>query len=687
MKEKVKIWSRRRLLGAFLAFLGLAAVANAQTSWPNSGNNGTVAGMCGGELFAVTRTIDELNDGTDIEITFTGVSHGDSYYFIAATGGSLTEVTCDETIGKYLNITSDGDGDLPNVVNPVQFAGSFTATDIDNGLTADERKKTITVKHTDPENNTGGVFKLGVFVYSAATGCYSDAYYITINVLNNIYAYLLLNNGSSHQYICNGEQTMAIGFELCNLPVGVNGTLKYNVLASSTVTNADISGKTSDKLAISDNATDNDGAIQLTVNTAEENVTLEIQPTALESDKRQVVIGAQELVNASASIAGQMEFSFPDEMTFTYNVTENDANGQERTRTVVLPVIFQTANQCGTDGYGDGTTENPYITDNVFTVHVAPSFKVQALAYATEGDRPTIEGDGSYVPGSGYNNTNSVFTATTTLSEPTFCQGTIAYLFGETSASEGKTTYAWANSTDPVAANNTTFTNAAIQNPNTAELTEFGNNAYTLLLTGTWNDLETDGHYGAGCQITDLMPINVNAAPILLLATDKATSGDDQTWNSTDVITYTATVCPGELIKIETDDAATILETDDDNDVQIDGENTVDPRYNYMIAGDYIKANGATLKYTVNPNAEDPAVGAYTTWRTQLAPATTNLNVAHYLNNGTAAQANITYTVENSDANGCKLVKSDGSSLTNGQGQVQIVFPVQPRPQFQLGAN
>lgn len=643
MKEKVKIWSRRRLLGAFLAFLGLSAVATAQTY------NGTANAHCGGQLAVVTRTVNQMDstNGTVIPISFdvagTPGLVGDNYYIVAETNGSLLSLNETECSGIGDGLVFVGAGD-----------GTYTRTATDNNLDAAvgtipaNGKISLKVK-AEAAGAVPKTYKLGIFIEDVAgegyTQCFSDVYYITINVFQNVYAKLNLHtNETAKEYICSGTTTLTdIGFDLCGIPTGITDfTLYYDLdMTPTTLGNGTVTG-----MSVAD-AANGDGIYSRA-----------FTMTADDAGKYSMRIGQQTLTNTSVSNVNTVTYAFAeglDKFYVEYQVTE-DGN----TRTVQLPILFIT-NTANCEG-----TEQTYTTDQlskVFTVNLAPAFTIDALAYTTE--------------------------ERTAPSTTTFCQGTIAYLDAVTSSEEGTmpdNAYSWTLTDHIDGATN-------IKNPKSKELVVAGADTYTFTVTAQWDDNETaeglaSGNWatvneGNGCRATDNVVIDVTAAPILLLATDK--TADDADWNTTDKITYTGAICPGELIKIETDDAATILATNDANDEQTVDGNTVDPRYNYMVAGDYIKANGATLKYSVSPNEEDPAVGAYTTWRTDLAPATADLNVAHHLNNGTNAQANITYTVENKDANGCKLVKSDGSSLTNGQ--VQIVFPVSPRPTFRLGAN
>ena len=655
MKEKVKIWSRRRLLGAFLAFLGLAAVANAQTG------NGSVNAHCGGQLAVVTRTVNQMDstNGTVIPISFdvagTPGLVGDNYYIVAEANGSLLSLNETECSGIGDNLVFVGAGD-----------GTYTRTATDNNLDAavgtipSSGKIYLKVKAETP-GVVPTTYKLGIFIEDVAgegyTQCFSDVYYITINVFQNVYASLKLHtNETAKEYICSGTTTLTdIGFDLCGIPTGItNFTLYYNL----DMTPTEFGDGTVTGMSVEGNAPNGDGIYSKAFTLQAEH-----------DGKYSMRIGQQTLTNTSRSHINTVTYTFAeglDKFYVEYQVTEG-----ERTRTIQLPILFITNNANCT-----GTTQT-YTTDQlskVFTVNLAPAFTIDALAYTTE--------------------------ERTAPSTTTFCQGTIAYLDAVTSSEDGTMpdkAYSWTLTEDIDGATN-------IKNPKSKELVVAGPGTYTFTVTAQWDDQETDGlasgnwanvnilmvdgvETSRGCKATDNVVIDVTAAPILLLATDKGTGDGNDVWNNTDVITAN-TVCPGELIKIETDENVTILATADQNDVYTVDGNDVDPRANYMFVGDYIKANGATLEYTVDPNGADPAVGAYTTWRNQQAPTTANLNVAHYLNNGTVAQANITYTVVNSNApetNGCKLVKSDGSSLTDGK--VQIVFPVSPRPTFQLGAN
>lgn len=652
MKEKVKIWSRRRLLGTFLAFLGLSAVATAQ--------NGAVTANCGSELAIVTRTVDQLKatDGTVIPLTFgTQFATDDELYFVAETGGSLASITagCGLSTGIGLGVTVLNplpDTDPGNGEGAYQFTGSAS------------EQVNVTVKVADAV--AGNSYFLGVYVKNITTGCYSDVYWVEIQVITNIYASLTLNDANPYEYICNGGTTNTnIGFTLCNLPA--TGTLSYTVnVANNGVTAAPISG--ANVYGADENGHNGEGNgsftdgtfsgsnVDLSSNVANASIS-GIVPTAsllvgeLTYTKAYTVkIGTQTLTNASDAVAGTAVYTFTD---MTYSYTDNGRN-------VVVPVIFES------DNGSCHTADNYY---NAFTVHVAPKFTITPLQYAEA--------------------------ARTTGTEVTtgFCQGTIAYLNTTTSATEGKITdWVWtvdAASTNAAEAAAKFYPAAAITGgitlvENTAkvgELTKIEEGVYKYDLVATWND--ADNHY-TGCTANADIDIVVNAAPILLLATDQAEVDGIQTWNATDIITAPEQ-CPGTPIFISTDKGGTPV---------TDGTGRTDA----INAGNFIKHNESNISWYVTTDAD---AAAYTAWRSggitavdETSASTIGANdtdddtdLTHYFDNSNnatpAVVKNVTYTLYN--ASGCKLVKSDGSSLTGGK--VQIVFPVEPRPQFQLGAN
>lgn len=649
MKKGLKIWSKLLIASFFLGATVTSAVAQ---------NGATTAFVDCAEspMLTFTRTANQMATGTNIPITFTGLSDDDEIYFVAkgmdgdnGGQGHLREVNMDcgsIVIGDNLQLGSG----IPDALNNVTgFTANANASVANGGIRKADFTGSVIVRATDiadPGNYTGGDYYLGVFVKSFATQCYSDVYYIKIDILQNIYASLVLNNGNPYEYIChNTKTTTNIGFTMCNLPG--NGTLTYtvNAVAGTNITGHRVyeSGNTAGDMDA--NLTAWNATISGIVPVA--NHAQPVTGTVFE-DGYTVQIGQQTLLNANVAVAEQVVFSFSN-MTYTYKVDNNgDGDTDDSGETIQLPVVMESAaGYCHVGNY-----------DTEFTVHVAPNFSVQALAFKDATTRDAYAQDPA-----------GTMSSDATLLAPEFCQGTLGYFRAINSTIEGTVAYEWTGAP--------TLNDDALATPDaTIQFTDLTANTYALNVVATWNK---DAKF-PGCQKSDELPIFINAAPILLVATDKATSGDDLTWNSTDVITYKAPVCPGEIIKIETDATATILATDDANDmVGVD-----DPRYNYMIAGDYVQANGATIKYTVSPNDADPAVGAYTTWRTAQAPNTENLNVAHYLNNGTASSATITYTLENASnaADACALVKSDGSSLPNGQ--VKVVYNVSPRPTFGL---
>jgi len=641
MKKGLKIWSKLLIASFFLGATVTSAVAQ----------NGATTANCGASLITVTRTANEVNAGTEITLNFSGTTEtpivaGDSYYFVAETGGSLLTVGCDNTIGANLQVVQVNgvDNAITGAESPIEAAGIFADDNSDGTMNS----ITVKVKSVTPLADEATTLKLGVFVKDEATGCYSDVNWVTIQVLGNIYASLTLNGTNPYEYICHGATTSTnIGFTLCNLPdVAGNitaGTLTYTVTATSS---ANITGQ---RVYQSGNT-----AADLDVNGSPWNATITGIDAVeeLEIDgytykfARTVEIGQQTLFNSNPSVEQNIVYSFSN-MTYTY--TDNG-------RTVVLPIVFETPN---------GKCHDRGIYDSTFTVYVAPNFRVQALAFKTADERTT------------HTTTHPILTyyeeANTDLTAPTFCQGTLGYFRAINTTTEGTIAYAWSGTP--------TLDNDAIEAPTaTVQFTDLTANAYALNVLATWNK---DGNFGTGCQADTAMPIAITPAPILLLATDQDEVGGMLTWNVTDQITAPV-VCPGQPILIGTNETADFADDD------------AAARIAYMNVGNYIKANGATLSYTIDP-LDDDNLKAYTDWRTTVAAngnlplmQTDGTTPGHFLNNQTNAQANITYTVQNPDPDGCALVKKDGSALNldqTNEGQVKIIFPVQPRPQFQLGAN
>lgn len=640
MKKGLKFWSKLLIASFFLG--GIATSAMAQ--------NGRVTANCGKELVAVTRTVDQINDpnGTTIPLKFTGVAENDKYYFVATTGASFTAITAScitgGVIGDNLTVIAPT-ADAPDANGVPSSAGTFS----EDGQTIN-----VTVKATNAVSG-GDVLYLGVFVQNGTTGCFSDVYWVRINVQGNIYAYLNLNGTDSDQYICNLGTTMDLGITLCNLPA--DGKFQYTVTATNKVAGATVEGVTADQLRIISSATGDAGDIPLTPGTPSstwKNIVKGTNGDAI------LNIGTQTLKNRSANIAGELEFAFTN-MVYRYLNDEGDS--------VVLPVRFILNAEC--NSVMDDAREGRY--DSIFNVHVAPSFDVQALAFKDDATRDAYT-----------QNPAGTMSEDATLLAPEFCQGTYGYFRAINSTTEGDITYAWTGTP--------TLDNAASATPNaTIQFTDLTTNAYALNVVATWNK---DANFGAGCTASDEMPITINKAPILLLATDND--------NSTDQITAPV-ICPGQPIALGVDIDPTTYPGLAVDALQEDRET-------YMNNGAYVKSNGATMKWTVSyPDGVNQAtdgsdeVLAYTAWRPADAkrdgtataqPLTQNFTsgtvLADFLNNATTGQQNIIYTVESTGA--CKLVKVDGSALkldanNENTGKVMVVYPVQPRPQFTLGAN
>ena len=673
MKEKVKIWSRRRLLGAFLAFLGLSAVATAQ--------NGTRKANCANELQVITRTVDQMDSigGTVIPIKFDVTSAtgnpdliGDKVYIVAETNGSLTTLDQTNCAGIGQNLKLVGTGTTATIVQDevtvanVNYTGTtdpdvlgnVVATIPDNGIVRVRVNREAGADISTP-------FKLGVFIGDVAganaTQCFSDVYWVSIQVINNIYATLNLHqtNQVAKEYICSGTQTITnIGFDLCGIPQSAeDATLHY----AMTFDNTGVAGMSL-----------NDG-----VNTALSGTGLYTLGIGPNEGAYSLRIGQQTLTNTSGAVASSVTYRFLEGLDKFY-LTYTDG-----TRTVNVPIIFIT-NEANCTGNPITDPASQYTADQMshgFTVHVAPAFTVTPLAYETADLRTA--GD--------------VTTAITT-----FCQGTVAYLDANTTVTTGANSvittlgYTWT-----VADN--LATDANIEQPNSKELVRAGDDTYTFTVTAQWDDAQTDdgvasGNWanvagiegGVGCKITSAgLVIDVTAAPILLVATDKVVQNEGgvevEVWNTTNVITAN-TYCPGQTVYINTLDAGTPV---------LDGTNRADA----IMVGNYIKHNGAEIKWTIDvPNN----MGAYSTWRTTPVAGTGNIavtdpdanpDVTHYLDNESVTPTGIiTYTLENAGttSNTCKLVKSDGSSLNlvdPKDGKVQIKYPVSPRPTFNLSAN
>lgn len=651
MKKGLKFWSKLLIVSFFLG--GMATSAMAQ-----NGASTAFVDCQKSPMLTFTRTANQMATGTKIPITFTDLAADDEIFFVAKgldgdNGGQghlrSVDMECSGiVIGNNLQLGSGTPDDLNNITGFTPNANSSVAN---GGIRKADFSGSVIVRATDitdAGNYTGGDYYLGVFVKSSTTQCYSDVYYIKINILQNIYASLVLNNGNPDEYICHGTKTTTnIGFTMCNLPG--EGTLTYTVTATP---GANITGQ---QVYASGNS-GGDMSTGTTWNATINGITPVVahsQPVTgtVFEDGYTVQIGQQTLFNANPKAAEQIVFSFSN-MTYTY---------VDNGRPIVLPVVFESdAGYCHVGNY-----------DTEFTVHVAPNFRVQALAFETPDERTTHA--------TAHPNLTYYEEANTALTAPTFCQGTIAYFRAINTTTDGTTAYTWTPSNIVLDATN-------IEAPTSEQLTST-TVVYSSDVLATWNK---DSKFGDGCQADTTINITITPAPILLLATDKADMSDaglaDNAilWNTTDQITAHE-VCPGQPILIGTADI----------DFAAD---EVAARKTYMDAGNYIKANGAALSYTIDPLDNDN-LKAYTDWRSTPA-ADGNLPLlqadgatpGHFLNNQTNDQANITYTVQNAGttANKCPLVKKDGSALNldlTNEGQVKIIFPVHPRPQFQLGAN
>lgn len=641
MKKGLKFWSKLLIVSFFLGGMATSAIAQ----------NGTRKANCASELQVITRTVDQMDStgGTVIPIKFdvttaTGNPNliGDKVYIVAETNGSLT--TLDQTncagIGQNLVLVGTGDretGTAYTGTSDPDYLGNVVATIPSDGIVRVRVNREAGASIATP-------FKLGVFIEDVAgegaTQCFSDVYWVSIQVINNIYATLNLHqvNQVAKEYICSGTQTLTnIGFDLCGIPTSAtDARLHY---AMTFVDNTGVEGMSL-----------NDG-----VNNALSGTGLYALEIAPSSGAYSLRIGQQTLTNTSAAVASSVTYRFLeglDKFYLTYT---------EGGRTVNVPILFITNEDNCT-----GNTQT-YTADQMsheFTVHVAPAFTVEALAYKTADNRTAGTG-----------------------STTTFCQGTVAYLDANTTVSTGDNSVITRLGYNWTVADNLA-TDANIEQPNSKELVIAGNDAYTFTVTAQWDDAQTDGgvasgnwasvNDGEGCKITSAgLVIDVTPAPILLVATDKAT--EDGEWNTTDVITVAETYCPGQEVYINTVANGT---------PEHDGSNRQDVAEN----GNYIWHNGANITWTIDVPTN---MGAYTEWRVEpgLSDGATGTivaneattNVTHYLNNeSVAAPGNIiTYTVQS--ASECALVKTDGSSLTDGK--VQIKYPVSIRPTFGLTNN
>lgn len=629
MKKGLKFWSKLLIASFFLGGMATSAIAQGSTPPWTSTLNGTSQTMCADapELTIVTRTVEQLSEGTDISLTFSGFTAGDEYFFVAQSGTALAPITCGTLpIGTGLSVGTIT-GETFTVATP---ATDGTGTEIPAG-----GEITVAVKSTTTPTQ-GSFLYLGVYVRDIETGCYSDLYYVTIQVIGNVYAELRLNKEYAKEYICNNTTTKTnIGFDLCGIPsTATNVSLGYTLKLTA---DAGITG-----------ATLNDGHnIDLTANNPDTyTLPLALAPGATTYS---LYIGEQSLQNTNLNQEGIMKYEFLeglDKFYLTYRTTDN--------RDVTVPILFVT------DGAENNCDNVATLTDaqksHYFEVYVAPSFGIETKLYADAG-RETEKTD-------------------------PFCQGTIAYLGSTTTATTGTiTNWTWSvdvtsantaeagakigdGTTTPLLTYDATTANERVNNRvQVGELTKHEDGVYKYTLTAKWDDGLTGNYDTLSCLASHSIEIQVNAAPILLVATE--------TDNTTDYIDNEI-VCPGAPIKILALEEQA-LSTD------------AASREDYIETGKYVDPNTATIAYEIS--YAEPALKAYTTWRSDVAVNATLDVDPHYLDNANGTEgAVVTYTIYNQNTTtGCKLVKIDGSSLPDGKAKIN--FPVSIRPTFGLTNN
>lgn len=660
MKEKVKIWSRRRLLGAFLAFLGLSAVATAQNGKPTANCNTT-------NVVELVRTIDQMDStyGTVVTLNFGAALKDYKVYVVAETNGTInsmeTPSNCANTLGKRVKLYGATPTNYRDINNTITNPPSYTGAEGNNIVPgAANSWVTIVDEHGKARINVGdnsanpadGEYEFGVFLQEPdAPGCFSDVHVVRITVTQNVYASLVLNGTvGAHEYICSGGETSTnIGFNVCGIPTAAtNVTLHYTLKlaytetapGATTTTGDAVTGMTFNSVAMSQSGVEFDHEI-------------------LNYNSVTVEIGQQTLTNTSINVANTVEYTFLEGNDKFY-ISYESANG-----TVVLPILFKTADgQCTESGHADALS-------HTFTVHVAPNFNVQALAYA-EGTRPadnaiTFVADDAATPNAAV---------------PTFCQGLDAYLHTAYSTTEGFiTSYTWSQLTPTDDDQQLTITNNTDRAPVTSDLTQL---AYTLNVATLWNDAETNGNYGTGCPANDEITITITEAPKLLV----------QATNST--FTHEGEVCPGTPINISAQDGSLA-----------DGHGITAETILSTGNGIIIDHNNANFSYTIETSGTDLKV--FDTWRaTQVTEG--NLPVVNDFfdnedNVDPAGNGTITYTIQTikygevgAGTNTCPLVNFDGTALTETTtvdgnttttvtNAVKAVYTVSPRPQFILGAN
>ncbi len=626
MKKGLKFWSKLLIASFFLG--GMATSAMAQVAPWTRTLNGTTQAMCADFplLTTVTRTEEQLREGTEISLQFTTTfSTGSQYFFVADAGTAVATITCGTLpIGEGLSVGTIA-GETFTVATPPTDG---TGTDIPSGGNI-----TVAVQSATATQNSD--LYLGVYVRDGETGCYSDLYYVKIQVIGNVYAELRLNKTHAKEYICNETTTKTnIGFDLCGIPsTATNVGLGYTLQLTA---DAGISG-----------ATLNDGTNTSLNSNNPHTYTL---PLGLGTGATtySLYIGQQSLQNTNAAQEGIMKYEFLEGLDKFY-LTYTTADGRD----VTVPVLFVT------DGEGNNCNNATELTNaqksHYFEVHVAPSFGIETKLYADAG-------------------------RTTEQTDP-FCQGTIAYLGSTTTATTGTITN-WTWSVDGTSTNTTeadakigdgtntplfTYDATAVgervnNRVQVGELTKHEDGVYKYTLTAEWDDGLTGNYDTLSCFASHSIEIQVNAAPILLVATE--------TGNTTSYIDN-AIVCPGAPIKIlALEDQA--LSTDA-------------TREDYIETGKYVDPNTATIAYEIS--YAETTLKAYTAWRSAEA-SNGNLDVdPHYLDNANGTEgAVVTYTIYNQNTTtGCKLVKIDGSSLPDGKAKIN--FPVSIRPTFGLTNN
>lgn len=662
MKKGLKFWSKLLIASFFLG--GMATSAMAQ--------NGTTKANCAGKLGKTyTRTELQMTNGTIIPIKFDVTNNsglvGDEYYVVAATNGTLTAIenpTC-SNVGANLEFMgkANSGNDETAVLDPYTPGTLNPVGTIDN-----TGEVFLKVKNT--ASVVQGTYLLGFFIKdvldangNAGTSCFSDVYWVEIKVVTPIYAALTLNNNTNDEYICssiNGGVQLTtgtnIGFTLCNVPQA-GGKLYYTVEPTFT----SLTG-----VAMDATGTANTPIPTLTTGTETTTYVNVTEFDAGTTDKYTLKMGAQTLTNTLSDVASTVDFEFKEGVTKFYYEYTNDEGVS-----VNLPIIFQTTTQyCGVGSQNPPAAPEGDQLSKIFTVHVAPNYQVRALAYK-EGERPESV-TGGYMNGTGF-----VEDVEGTAAAPKFCQGLDAYLHTEYSTTGENsyiTSYTWTQVAPTDDAQQLTITETSGRAPVTSDLAQL---SYTLNVATLWNDAATGGNYGTGCPANDEIIITVTEAPRLLV----------QAINST--FTHNGDICPGTIINITAQ-----------NDDLAEGHSiTADNILATTIGvgdGAIINHNNANFKYTITTSSDELSV--YDTWRNDVVTEGKLPVVQDFFDNDGNLPGTITYTIQTIAAdqigagtNTCPLVNADGTALTQTDGTVtnyiKLVYPVSPRPQFQLSAE